>query len=588
MSGALLVGALAAGCTFGISPVATPFTEPTDPAFDVIGDIVSACRDRLTVTTTEDRDDGGCSTADCSLLEAVDLANRCPGTQTVQLPSGSMASAVEITDDVVFVGQGDVLTELVGHARIDAAAHALISDLTFRSGGLFVGADASLDLLDARIEGVANTFYDSPNSPFQGGAGLINQGTAVLDAVVIQGNHGWEQGGGVLSEGHLVLRNAVLEANEPAGIHVLAGTALVETSVLRGNTSGALVFWEFGPVTLEIIESTVTANTGNGVGGGVLRLERSAITDNGGSGVSGICLNLTNSTISGNAIGVETPTRGICAEGPNAVLQSMTIAENDGAGVLSGNGEVRIQGSILSANAGGDCVTAGGTIVSDDHNLDGDSSCPLSAAGDLPSTDPRLEPLSLNGGTTLNHALGSGSPAIDAGGTVCPTVDQRGAPRPVGSTCDIGAFEAGGLVPLSGSAPTATPAGSPEPHPIARVTTDAFCRTGPGTVYSAMRFLAAGTVIELTAQNDFLPQWWRAVLPDGGGCWVSDVVLEVEGPAADLPRVEAPPTPTPTLRPAPAQGCLIYDDSTPNNPTDTVCVPRACTPNDQPGGSCTP
>ena len=62
--------------------------------------------------------------------------------------------------------------------------------------------------------------------------------------------------------------------------------------------------------------------------------------------------------------------------------------------------------------------------------------------------------LAFNGGPTQTHALVPGSPAIDAGGPVCPDpngnpllTDQRGKPRIVDgngdgtSRCDIGAFE---------------------------------------------------------------------------------------------------------------------------------------------------
>lgn len=57
--------------------------------------------------------------------------------------------------------------------------------------------------------------------------------------------------------------------------------------------------------------------------------------------------------------------------------------------------------------------------------------------------DPLLGPLGDHGGPTQTLALLSGSPAIDAGdcagGTI--SVDQRGRPRPVGTACDLGAYE---------------------------------------------------------------------------------------------------------------------------------------------------
>ena len=84
--------------------------------------------------------------------------------------------------------------------------------------------------------------------------------------------------------------------------------------------------------------------------------------------------------------------------------------------------------------------------------------------------NPRLDRLRDNGGPTATHALLPDSPAIDAGDPngcrdalgALLTADQRGFARPVGSACDIGAFEAVGplrcsysLDPASVFVPTA-------------------------------------------------------------------------------------------------------------------------------------
>ena len=66
--------------------------------------------------------------------------------------------------------------------------------------------------------------------------------------------------------------------------------------------------------------------------------------------------------------------------------------------------------------------------------------------------DPKLDPLSDNGGPTLTHALMPGSPAIDTGDDSvlgAPhllTTDQRGVgfPRKSGAHVDIGAYEVQG------------------------------------------------------------------------------------------------------------------------------------------------
>jgi hypothetical protein len=98
----------------------------------------------------------------------------------------------------------------------------------------------------------------------------------------------------------------------------------------------------------------------------------------------------------------------------------------------------------------------GGTLLSLGHNLSGDGSGNLTAAGDLPNTDPLLGPLADNGGPTWTHALLPGSPAIDAGGgSAAPATDQRGLPRPRdgngdgGAVVDIGAFEVQAFTPVS-------------------------------------------------------------------------------------------------------------------------------------------
>lgn len=56
--------------------------------------------------------------------------------------------------------------------------------------------------------------------------------------------------------------------------------------------------------------------------------------------------------------------------------------------------------------------------------------------------DPLLGPLTNDSGFTQTRLPGAGSPAINAGNNAtCPSVDQRGLPRPQGSACDIGSVE---------------------------------------------------------------------------------------------------------------------------------------------------
>ena len=131
-------------------------------------------------------------------------------------------------------------------------------------------------------------------------------------------------------------------------------------------------------------------------------------------------------------------------------LTNSTFASNTastGTGVYNTNA-LTMTNTIIASSAGHDCVNDG-TILSGTHNLiksTGANACNLTngAKGNLIGVDPMLGPLALNGngGATLTLAPLPGSPAINTGDNAeCPAFDQRGAPRPLGGTCDIGAVE---------------------------------------------------------------------------------------------------------------------------------------------------
>ena len=76
------------------------------------------------------------------------------------------------------------------------------------------------------------------------------------------------------------------------------------------------------------------------------------------------------------------------------------------------------------------------------NNIDSGSTCGLNGPGSWSNTNPKLGVLANNGGPTRTMALLSGSPAINAGSSPAPAVDQRGVKR--GAKPDIGAFEVAG------------------------------------------------------------------------------------------------------------------------------------------------
>src|SRR5205085_4083018 len=156
-------------------------------------------------------------------------------------------------------------------------------------------------------------------------------------------------------------------------------------------------------------------------------------------------------------------------------------ASGSGGGLARTAGVTTIQNSIIGANTGVvSAPDISGTVQSDGFNLiqstSGATINPNGGAGpDITGQDPLLNALMDNGGPTFTHSLQCSSPAIDKGkafGAAPDSLkDQRGGSRPFdfadavypnalgGDGSDIGAYEtqsAGGCVP------TAVP---PSPQP---------------------------------------------------------------------------------------------------------------------------
>lgn len=101
--------------------------------------------------------------------------------------------------------------------------------------------------------------------------------------------------------------------------------------------------------------------------------------------------------------------------------------------------------------------------------------------------DPMLAELADNGGPNQTIALQEGSAAIDAGtSSGCPATDQRGAARPHGQGCDIGAYEFGATI----DDPT------PEPEPTPEVSITHGSSGGLGSI-----FVISGSNLPTTPQT---------------------------------------------------------------------------------------
>jgi CSLREA domain-containing protein len=452
----------------------------------------------IAVTTTEDELN---SDGDCSLREAVQAANTdtavdaCPagsGKDTISLPAHTYTLSIPSTDeDANADGDLDIISDIVLQGA-DAATTIIQAGTSWDNGiarVLHVLGGSELTAAHVTIQyGLA-----TGNSPHNRGGGIYNDGgTVTVTHCILNFNRAVGSnsiyGAGIYNHGGTVLvaystltmnRVEYSEDGRGGGIYSSNGVVTLDHSVLHRNSLqdgfdgyGGGMYIDGGTVT--IIDSTLDDNrvhgaTADGGGiynnGGKVALTNSTVSNNrgasdmGGAMGGGIYNNpigtvlLTNSTLSGNSatdgfMGDPGRGGGILNNGGAVTLSSSTLSENEastGGGILVGSGgAVTVTNSIIAHSIGEDCD---GTIVSRDCNIDSDNTCSLTQPHDQPNTDPRLDPLADNGGPTWTHALQDESPAIDAGDCSGGTIDedQRGATRPQGDACDIGAYEYGVL-----------------------------------------------------------------------------------------------------------------------------------------------
>lgn len=375
----------------------------------------------FTVTTNADSGAG-------SLRQAITDANAAAGADEITFDGVAgtiaLASALPtVTESLTITGPGaDVLT-------IDGGQHETILMLN--------GTAANQTYV---VSGLTLTNGRGSDG---GGAIYATFGESLtVSGCVITGNFGDGKGhgGGLASE---------------AGILVIEDSAITDNESV--STGGGLEVYGASPSHVTIRNSTISGN-------------RCVIADEGfGGGIScdnDCTMTLVNSTVSGN--GATVAGGGIFNTGA-MTLRNVTVTDNtadsdgipntfdgidDGGGVLNA-GTLTMKNTIMAGNHdnGGEAPDCAGTLTSEDFNLVGDDAgCTIAGTtANNASGAALLAGLANNGGPTPTHALLPGSPALDAGdpnGCVdendAPlTADQRGFERPVGSACDIGAFEAG-------------------------------------------------------------------------------------------------------------------------------------------------
>jgi CSLREA domain-containing protein len=456
------------------------------------------------VNSTADPGDGTCTTAQCTLREAL----QDPATTAIQFAPG-LTGPITLAPPAAGGGplRIDRPVKITGPSgRIVIQRRSM--DPPFRI--MRVGAGITVALRNLTIRGGKTDLA---------GGGLINYGTLTLTNCRVTDNESTKGGGGIDNHGPLTLSNSVVARNTGGGIanHNDRTLTLTNSTVTRNtgtgitDNSGSLVIrhsditYNAGtgiaksrpdPVILDYVRvvgntgaglsqmfanttvdhSTIARNSGAGIDftRGRVIVANSTIAGNSGGGIRGstvprasILIQLTNSTVSGNSAAVGA---GIYAEdyiysSARVQLFNTTVAFNTatqsggGIAVIDTDDELAAVDMVNSIVARNSAPTAPDIRLSGDysfasagHTLIGDglgtgiSNDGGNLVGNVaPYTapiDPLLELLNQNGGPTTTHALLAGSPAIDVGTAEnCPATDQRGVPRPQGEACDMGSFE---------------------------------------------------------------------------------------------------------------------------------------------------
>ncbi len=198
---------------------------------------------------------------------------------------------------------------------------------------------------------------------------------------------------------------------------------------------------------------------------------------------------VTNSTFTGNDDAIEVFATGVVGVANSTftgnglqafyvghgtvTITNSTVANNSTFGISNAGGAITLANTIVAGSGNINCQNSAG-ITDNGYNLEYGTNGPVSTCGFATGApkfdvlaDPSLGPLQNNGGPTPTMALLPGSAAIDAGGNVihnfCASLDQRGAIRPQGAACDIGAFEVGTISTTTSLAALPNPAAFGQP-----------------------------------------------------------------------------------------------------------------------------
>lgn len=443
--------------------------------------------------------DGTPASCDGNALEAALGAG---GTVTFNCgpaPLTIAANTMVIQNDVILDGANLITLSGEGSRQlfiVNAGFSLTLHNITLDSGNWTGngGAIANYGKLTLQSSTISNSRAEGAGT--LGGAIYNEGGSVALKESQLLSNSAGQYGGGIASTGGSlrVINSTIQENFAPTGggglwnanadvtieeSHITENSASTEGA---GNFGGAL--YNVGQMIVR--RSTIDYNSATD-GGGIysqgahssLLVEDSTIKDNSVTSGAGALqlgdgtISIVNTTVSGNNAGIFAGGVEVGSTNGSQTFQNVTIYGNsapEASNFYQDSGEVILSPSlrnVIIANPLGGGANCGflRADASLGNNLSDDETCNFTGAGDQQAVNPLLGPLADNGGPTLTHLPGQGSPAIDAGDNAfCPAADQRGYVRPVDDICDIGAVDADGESnPATATATPTVPTATPTP-----------------------------------------------------------------------------------------------------------------------------
>jgi len=408
------------------------------------------------VTAFDDVDDGGCTSAHCSLREAMTAANVADDLDSILIAPLSplviqLSSALPvITRPTHVVGAGSARVTLDAAASVLSPRRVLdvngliagsITGLTLRGGVADAGAGVSLQrVTDWELRDVVVMRNEARGSV--GGGIRASAGARVrLRAVVIDSNRastalasgaglGVVEGASVRMTGGRITENVSDATGAGARVvdaQLILDSVLVSRNRATDNGGGLAIERSTGAQASSVSRSTLEANTASGGGGLVLGIgtdlamvnsnvrDNTAVLGNGGGALvqRGGRLQLTSSTVSGNRA-TRQQGGGIALEGGAelsgraSILEQNAVAAGQGGGLYASGAVVTLTGMIVRGNtsasgSGGGLALFEGTTwrMTDGTILENTAPAGSGGGAFIGGIDARLDSVELRGNTAF-------------------------------------------------------------------------------------------------------------------------------------------------------------------------------------------